>query len=68
MSKMTAHEWEIAYGQLEDEHKATLSRIESAIAWIVQHERVYGIYISCLKEILEGGGSDGLSKKPEGGA
>jgi len=60
MSKMTAHEWEIAFEQLEDEHKATLSRIESAIAWIVQHERVYGIKMSCLKEILEG------KDKPEG--
>ena len=60
MSKMTAHEWEIAFEQLEDEHKATLSRIESAIAWIVQHERVYGIKMSCLKKILEG------KDKPEG--
>ena len=31
MSKMTAHEWEIAFEQLEDEHKATLSRIEKRL-------------------------------------
>ena len=38
MSKMTAHEWEIAFEQLEDEHKATLGRIERAIAYIKEIE------------------------------
>jgi len=62
MSKMTAHEWEIAYGQLEDEHKATLSRIERAIA---ENKLLWTIIEEALLDILLDIGSMELTEFPQ---